>query len=65
MQIRPKIVYVTVDKKHNTRLASKDKALQIGKSKNLPSGVVVDKEIVGGKENRFDFYLQSSQGIQG
>ena len=50
-------------KHHNTRFAGQDKKLQIGKSKNLPAGTVFDREVVS--VDKFDFYLMSSQGIQG
>ena len=58
-----KVTYITVDKNHAQRFASKDPAMQIGKSKNIRAGTVVDR-VVCGSNNRFDFYLASSQGIQ-
>jgi len=61
---KPLLTYVTVDKSHNQRFASQNSRLQIGKSKNVPAGLVVDKHVVG-LDGRFDFYLTSSQGIQG
>ena len=57
------MTYITVDKSHNQRFASQNSRLQIGKSKNVPAGLVVDKHVVG-LDGRFDFYLTSSQGIQ-
>jgi len=59
----PKITYIMATKKHATRLCATDKRFQIGKSQNVPAGTVVDTAIVD--RSRFDFYLQSSQGIQG
>ena len=58
-----KVTYITVDKNHSQRFASKDPHMQIGKSKNIRAGTVVDR-VVCGANNRFDFYLASSQGIQ-
>merc|ERR1719259_94384 len=60
---KPKLTYITCDKTHGTRFASRDRQLQIGKSQNCPSGMIVDRDVV--TNHRFDFYLQSSQGIQG
>ena len=57
------MTYITCDKTHGTRFASRDRQLQIGKSQNCPSGMIVDRDVV--TNHRFDFYLQSSQGIQG
>ena len=47
---------------HGTRFASSNRALQLGKGMNLPAGTVVDTEITS--YDKFDFYLQSSMGIQ-
>ena len=47
---------------HGTRFASGNRALQLGKGQNLPAGTVVDTEITS--YDKFDFYLQSSMGIQ-
>lgn len=58
----PKITYIVASKMHNTRFASMNQNLQIGKGKNLPAGTVVDTEITS--SDKFDFYLQSSMGIQ-
>lgn len=60
---RPKITYIIATKRHNTRFASQDPNLSIGKSQNVPAGMVVDRDVVS--VDKFDFYLQSSQGIQG
>ncbi|CAG5085393.1 Oidioi.mRNA.OKI2018_I69.PAR.g10882.t1.cds [Oikopleura dioica] len=59
----PKITYIVASKMHNTRFGSMNPDLQIGKGKNLPAGTVVDTEITS--SDKFDFYLQSSMGIQG
>ena len=58
-----KVTYITVDKHHSQRFASKDPSMQIDKSRNIRAGTVVDR-VVCGANNRFDFYLASSQGIQ-
>ena len=50
-------------KHHNSRFAGRDPHLQIGKSKNLPAGTVIDECITSA--DKFDFYVMSSQGIQG
>jgi eukaryotic translation initiation factor 2C len=51
-------------KHHNTRFcAKKESRLQIGKSKNVPAGSVIDQSVV--TSDMFDFFLCSSQGIQG
>ena len=47
---------------HGTRFASSNRNLQLGKGQNLPAGTVVDTEITS--NDKFDFYLQSSMGIQ-
>ena len=60
---RPRLTYITVDKSHNQRFASQQRNLQIGKSKNVPAGLVVDRHVAG-VDGRFDFFLTSSQGIQ-
>ena len=52
-----------VTKKHNTRLVSGQGNLQVGKSKNLPAGTIVDQNLTS--SGVFDFYLMGSQGIQG
>ena len=59
----PKITIMMATKHHNCRFAGRDSHLQIGKSKNLPAGTVIDRNIVS--PDKFDFYLMSSQGIQG
>ena len=59
----PKITFIMVTKNHATRMVAMDPTYQIGKSQNVPAGTVVDTSIVD--RERFDFYLQSSQGIQG
>lgn len=59
----PKITFIMVTKNHATRMVAMDQCYQIGKSQNVPAGTVVDTAIVD--RERFDFYLQSSQGIQG
>ena len=58
----PRVTYIVATKMHGTRFASSNRGLQIGKGLNLPAGTVVDREITSC--DKFDFYLQSSMGIQ-
>ena len=48
---------------HHTRLFAENEKDRIGKSQNVPAGTLVDTNVVA--RDRFDFYLVSSQGIQG
>ena len=58
----PRVTYIVATKMHGTRFASSNRSLQLGKGLNLPAGTVVDTEITS--FDKFDFYLQSSMGIQ-
>ncbi|GAB6028295.1 argonaute 1 [Chamberlinius hualienensis] len=60
---QPAITFITVQKRHHTRLFARNREDQIGKSGNVPAGTTVDTDIVHPIE--FDFYLCSHQGIQG
>ncbi|XP_022161620.1 protein argonaute-2-like [Myzus persicae] len=60
---KPGITFITVQKRHHTRLFSADKREQMGKSGNVPAGTTVDLGITHPTE--FDFFLCSHQGIQG
>ncbi|CAL8129679.1 unnamed protein product [Orchesella dallaii] len=57
---RPKITFVTVQKRHKTRFFLHSSP---GTIKNAPAGTVVDKEIVHQTHN--DFYLLSHKGMMG
>ena len=61
----PKITYMSVQKRHHTRLFCKHlaDASTKSKSKNIPPGTTIDKEIINPIE--FDFYLCGHHGIQG
>ncbi|CBY13540.1 unnamed protein product [Oikopleura dioica] len=59
----PRVTYIVASKMHRTRFGSSNRSLQLGKGLNLPAGTVVDTEITS--FDKFDFYLQSSMGIQG
>ena len=48
-----------VTKRHNTRLVSRERRFQVGKSQNLPAGTIVDQAITS--SDIFDFYLIGSQ----
>eukprot|EP00102_Acyrthosiphon_pisum_P021378 XP_016658588.1 PREDICTED: protein argonaute-2-like [Acyrthosiphon pisum] len=60
---KPGITFISVQKRHHTRLFCTDKTEQCGKSGNIPAGTTVDIGITHPTE--FDFYLCSHQGIQG
>ncbi|KAK4336897.1 hypothetical protein RND71_043462 [Anisodus tanguticus] len=60
---KPGITFISVQKRHHTRLFCQDKKEQIGKSGNIPAGTTVDVGITHPTE--FDFYLCSHAGIQG
>ncbi|CAF1297196.1 unnamed protein product [Adineta ricciae] len=57
----PKITFVIVKKRHNTRFFLQDP--QTGNMNNVPPGTVVDTDIV--HPQHFDFYLNSHAAIQG
>ncbi|KAL7672844.1 hypothetical protein ACOME3_007724 [Neoechinorhynchus agilis] len=60
---KPGITYVSVQKRHHTRLFCVDRQDQNGRSGNIPPGTTVDVTIT--HPNEFDFYLCSHAGIQG
>ena len=60
---RPGLTVISVNKMHHTRLFAEDERDRVGKSQNIPAGTVVDSNIV--LRDRYDFYLNSAQGIQG
>eukprot|EP00794_Sanderia_malayensis_P018557 gene18557-20424_t len=60
---QPGITFITVQKRHHVRLFADNIKDQVGKSKNIPAGTVVDQAICHPTE--FDFYLCSHNGIQG
>ncbi|CAF1236661.1 unnamed protein product [Adineta ricciae] len=57
----PKICFVVVKKRHNTRFFTWDK--QTNQTNNIQPGTVIDTDIVS--PNGFDFYLNSHAAIQG
>lgn len=57
----PKICFVIVKRRHNTRFFTWDK--QTNQTNNLQPGTVIDTDIVS--PNGFDFYLNSHAAIQG
>ena len=59
----PGLTVISVNKMHHTRLFCEDEKDCVGKSQNIPAGTVVDSNIV--LKDRYDFYLNSAQGIQG
>ena len=58
----PGLTFVCVNKMHHTRLFAENERDRIGKSQNVPAGTVVDSVI--NAKDRFDYYLNSAQGIQ-
>ena len=60
---RPKITFLVVQKRHHTRFFPASKRDEVGKARNVPPGLVVDRTVCHPSE--FDFYLCSHFGIQG
>ncbi|XP_046856737.1 protein argonaute-2-like isoform X1 [Xenia sp. Carnegie-2017] len=60
---KPQITFIVVQKRHHARFFAEDPRDQRGKSKNIPAGTLVDKDVVHPFE--FDWYLCSHAGIQG
>ncbi|KAL6749939.1 Piwi domain-containing protein [Haematococcus lacustris] len=60
---KPRITFVTVQKRHGTRFFPGDAASVDQKSGNVRPGVVIDREVCSTRE--FDYYLNSHAGIQG
>ncbi|CAK4082543.1 unnamed protein product [Aphanomyces euteiches] len=59
---RPRITYVVVQKRHNTRFFPTDLA-DADRSANVKAGTVIDSGVCHPTE--YDFYLMSHSGIQG
>ncbi|XP_021767509.1 protein argonaute MEL1-like [Chenopodium quinoa] len=59
---QPRVTFVVVQKRHHTRLFSKDNKMVDNKSGNIRPGTVVDSKICHPSE--FDFYLCSHAGIK-
>jgi len=59
---RPKITFITCQKRHHTRIFAVDKQ-DMDNSGNIPAGTVVDTAICHPRE--FDFFMCSHSGIQG
>ena len=55
------LLFISCIKRHNTRFFSGD-GKNIGRSGNLKSGLVIDKQVTG---KYFEFYMQSHEGLQG
>ena len=60
---KPAITFIVVQKRHHTRFFAENPRDQRGRSKNIPAGTVVDKQVCHPFE--FDWYLCSHAGIQG
>ena len=58
----PKVTFVIAQKRHKTRLFVENLNDGIGKTKNIPPGTVVDKDITSLLE--IDFFLASHEGIK-
>lgn len=59
---RPRITFVVVQKRHNTRMFVSN-AADADRSGNVPAGTVIDTQICHPTE--YDFYLMSHSGLQG
>jgi len=62
-QFNPGLTFICVNKMHRTRLFCENANDRVGKSQNVPAGTVVDQGLTA--KDKFDFYLNSAQGIQG
>ncbi|PXF44954.1 Protein argonaute-3 [Gracilariopsis chorda] len=60
--MRPKITYIIVTKRHHTRFFP-TKREEADRSGNIPPGTVVDTDITS--DEFYDFYINSHAGIQG
>ena len=58
----PKVTFIIAQKRHKTRLFVENPSDGIGKTRNIPPGTVVDKDITSLSE--IDFFLASHEGIQ-
>ena len=58
----PKVTFIIAQKRHKTRFFVENPNDGIGKTKNIPPGTVVDREITTLSE--IDFFLGSHEGIQ-
>ena len=58
----PKVTFIIAQKRHKTRLFVENPNNGIGKTKNIPPGTVVDKDITSLSE--IDFFLASHEGIK-
>ncbi|UMM11875.1 hypothetical protein L5515_000931 [Caenorhabditis briggsae] len=60
---QPGITFIALDVAHHTRLFATNERDQIGHSRNVPAGTLVETGIT--VNNHFEFYLVSHAGIQG
>ncbi|XP_033125721.1 protein argonaute-2-like [Anneissia japonica] len=60
---KPGITFITVQKRHHTRLFCVNKQDECGRGRNVPAGTIVDKDIT--HPVNWDFFLCSHAGIQG
>ncbi|RDD36036.1 Protein argonaute-2 [Trichoplax sp. H2] len=60
---RPAITFLVVQKRHHTRFFPSQNKDSVGKARNVPPGLVVDRGVC--HPSQFDFYLCSHFGIQG
>lgn len=59
----PGLTFIVVNKMHHMRNFATERGDQIGKSGNVPAGTIVDTNVTS--KSLCDFYITSSQGIQG
>ena len=58
----PKVTFIIAQKRHKTRFFVENPNDGVGRTKNIPAGTVVDKQITTLSE--IDFFLASHEGIQ-
>ena len=59
---KPKVTFIIAQRRHKTRLFVDNPSDGTGKTRNIPPGTVVDKDITSLSEK--DFFLASHEGIQ-
>ncbi|XP_071942451.1 protein argonaute-2-like isoform X2 [Antedon mediterranea] len=62
-EYKPGITFLTVQKRHHTRLFCVDRRDENGRGRNVPAGTIVDRDIT--HPVNWDFFLCSHAGIQG
>lgn len=63
LNIRPRITYIIVSKRHHARFSAKDRKERDPKSQNMKPGIVIEEEITSNEF--YDFYINSHGGLKG